>query len=259
MTRRQLAESYFMSGYSCAQAVVLAYEDVFNIDKEQLMLIASSFGGGLGRLREVCGAVSGMAMVAGALKGYSTPGDVSRKAEHYALIQRLAARFKDINGSIVCRDLLGAKLAAIDPVPDARTPEYYKSRPCAKLVGDAAQILQEELVSYDLHSMRLANEPFDMMNEGVKTVEIRLFDEKRQGVKEGDVIIFGCGDRRLKVKVVYICRADGFASLFEKRNILSGAGFRGMAAEQAAKSMYKFYSPDEERKYGAVAIGFEKL
>ncbi len=145
MTRREIAERFFVEGYNCAQAVVLAFEDIFQTDREELLKIASSFGGGLGRMREVCGAVSGMAMVAGAARGYSSSSDKEGKAAHYALIQRLAAKFKEKNGSVICRELLGAKLTATTPTPDERTPEYYKTRPCAKLVGDCAEILSEEL------------------------------------------------------------------------------------------------------------------
>ena len=144
MTRRERAEQNFLAGYNCTQALVLAFEDKLNIDRETLLKLSSSFGGGMGRLREVCGAVSGMFIVAGLLEGYASPDDLDGKREHYALIQRLAAKFKEKNGSYICRDLLGAKLAATTPAPDARTPEYYKSRPCAKLVGDCAEILCEE-------------------------------------------------------------------------------------------------------------------
>lgn len=143
MTRRQLAEKYFCEGYSCAQAVALAFEDKFAMDREELLKIASSFGGGLGRLREVCGAVSGMCMVAGVLHGYSSPKAREAKAEHYALIQQLAGKFKEKNGSIVCRELLGAKLAVTAPTPEERTAEYYKIRPCARFAGDCAEILSQ--------------------------------------------------------------------------------------------------------------------
>lgn len=144
MSRRERAELNFVEGYSCAQAVVLAFEDFFGgIDHDMLLKMCSSFGGGMGRLREVCGAVSGMFMVAGAIGGYYKPADLAGKAAHYAVIQRLAAMFKQKNGSIVCRDLLGAKLASTNPTPDARTPDYYKSRPCARLVGDCADVLCE--------------------------------------------------------------------------------------------------------------------
>lgn len=147
MGRREIAENHFVEGYNCAQAVVLAFNDVIGADSESLLKLSSSFGGGMGRMREVCGAVSGMFIVAGLLKGYSSPDDVDGKKEQYALVQKLAAKFKEKNGSIICRDLLGAKLAASTPTPYVRTPEYYTTRPCAKLVGDAAEILEEEFAS----------------------------------------------------------------------------------------------------------------
>lgn len=145
MTRRERAEQNFVAGYNCAQAVVLAFEDKFDVDRDALLKISSSFGGGMGRLREVCGAVSGMFIVAGLARGYVSPDDADGKREHYALIQKLAAKFKEKHGSIVCRELLGAKLASTSPTPDARTPEYYKTRPCARFVGDCAEIVAEEL------------------------------------------------------------------------------------------------------------------
>lgn len=147
MAKREIAENYFLQGYNCAQAVVLAFADEIcadDEDKEKLIKISSSFGGGFGRLREVCGAVSGMGIVAGALCGAGSDADIKQKSEHYALIQKLAGWFKEINGSIICRELLGAKVAATKPQPDERTPEYYRTRPCAKLVGDAASILCTE-------------------------------------------------------------------------------------------------------------------
>lgn len=145
LEKRRLAEQYFLDGYNCAQAVALAFEKELGIDKEVLIKISSSFGGGFGRQREICGAVSAMGIVAGLLKGCDFSASESEaKAKHYALVQKLSNQFKDINGSIICRDLLGAKLAATNPQPDARTPEYYKKRPCAKLVGDMAEILANE-------------------------------------------------------------------------------------------------------------------
>lgn len=142
MSKREEAERYFVEGYSCAQAVVLAFEEYFDVKRDVLLKIASSFGGGMGRLREVCGGVSGMIMAAGAIYAPSDPFDKQKKAEHYARVQKLAREFKEKNGSIVCRDLIGAKLATTSCVPDERTPEYYKTRPCARLVGDAAEILE---------------------------------------------------------------------------------------------------------------------
>lgn len=146
MTKRQIAEHNFLDGYNCTQAVVMAFADELGIDKDTLIKVSSSFGGGLGRLREVCGTVSAMGIIVGLVEGcdFSKEG-IEAKAKQYATVQRLAGEFKDINGSIVCRDLLGAKLAATNPTPDARTPEYYKKRPCAKLVGDMAEIVERYL------------------------------------------------------------------------------------------------------------------
>lgn len=107
--------------------------------------IASSFGGGLGRLREVCGCVSGMAIVAGELLGYSGPETGKPKADHYALIQELAEEFRKENGSIICRDLLSGITSDTAPVPEARTDDYYKKRPCKDLAVCAAEILERKL------------------------------------------------------------------------------------------------------------------
>lgn len=136
---RDLAMQNFKDGYNCCQAVALAFSAELNIDAQTLLRLASSFGGGMGRLREVCGAVSGMFMVAGLKCGYDYPSDdKTAKMQHYALIQNMADEFKQKNGSIVCRELL--KSNDTNPTPDTRTPDYYKKRPCVELVGDAAEI-----------------------------------------------------------------------------------------------------------------------
>ncbi len=141
--RKERAEELFLNGYNCTQSVVLAFEDVLPLDHETLTKVSSSFGGGMGRLREVCGTVSGMAMVAGFLYGYSTPGNVPEKSEHYARIQELAHRFEELNGSIVCRELLGLSCKHDSPQASKRTAEYYRKRPCKELAGQAAQIMAE--------------------------------------------------------------------------------------------------------------------
>ncbi len=138
-----IAEELFRQGYNCSQAVVAAFSEELGIDRETALRLSSSFGGGMGRLREVCGAVSGMFMVAGLRYGYSDPKDSAAKAEHYSRIQALAQRFKEENGSIVCRELLGLKSGPDSPVPEQRTQGYYKKRPCAELVKRAAAIIQE--------------------------------------------------------------------------------------------------------------------
>lgn len=141
--RREKAIQLFLEGYNCAQSVFLAFGDLYDLDQEMAAALSSSFGGGMGRLREVCGAVSGMFLAAGLLYGYTEPGDVEKKAEHYARIQELAAAYESANGSIVCRELLGLSVKRQDPVPEARTEEYYRKRPCKELIGCAAQILDE--------------------------------------------------------------------------------------------------------------------
>lgn len=136
------AMDLFKEGYNCAQAVFLAFKDKYNIDDKTALMLSSSFGGGMGRLREVCGAVSGMFMVAGVMFGYDDPKDQESKKEHYGRIQELAAEFEKINGSIVCRELLGLSRKKDEPVPEKRTDDYYKKRPCVQLVGIAATIME---------------------------------------------------------------------------------------------------------------------
>ena len=137
------AMDLFKQGYNCSQSVVLAFCDKIGLDEETALKMSSSFGGGIGRLREVCGAVTGMFMVAGMLYGYSDPKDNKTKTEHYKLIQMLANEFREENGFIICRELLGLGAGADKPVPELRTQEYYKKRPCAELVGCAAKIMEK--------------------------------------------------------------------------------------------------------------------
>lgn len=143
MSRREMAMANFLKGYNCSQSIVLAFEDMLPIDESMISKLASSFGGGMGRLREVCGSVSGMFMVAGLLYGYDGPETGQVKADHYARIQELARRFEEKHGTIVCREMLGLSVRHDVPVPEARTAEYYKKRPCAEIIGDAAEILEQ--------------------------------------------------------------------------------------------------------------------
>ena len=137
------AKELFKKCYNCSQSVFVAFCDETGLDIEEALKISSSFGGGMGRLREVCGAVSGMFMVVGMKYGYTDPTDKSKKSEHYKLIQSLAKRFENKNQSIICRDLLKLTSKLEAPIPEDRTEAYYKKRPCAELVEYAAQILDE--------------------------------------------------------------------------------------------------------------------
>lgn len=149
MTRKEIAMQSFLDGYNCSQCIMLAFEDIIkkyaDIDINQMLKISSPFGGGMGRLREVCGSVSGMFMVLGYIEGYDTAGDYEGKKRLYADIQELAKRYEKANGSIICRELLGLDVKHQEPIPEIRTAEYYKNRPCTEKIGSAAEILEEFL------------------------------------------------------------------------------------------------------------------
>lgn len=150
--RREKAMALFEEGYNCAQSVFLAFADLHGIDRQTAAALSSSFGGGMGRLREVCGAVSGMLLVLGVLYGYDDPRAREEKAEAYGRVQKLAAEFEEKNGSIVCRELLGIHVKKDSPMPQERTKEYYKKRPCKELVGDAAEILERYIKEYPVQA-----------------------------------------------------------------------------------------------------------
>lgn len=139
MTRAEQAAELFAGGYNCAQAVAVAFSDLTGFSKEQSAKMLAAFGGGFGRLREVCGAVSGMTFVYGCLYGYEAPNPEAQM-KVYETEQALAAQFKEKAGSIVCREIL--KNPPSNPVPSPRTEEYYASRPCVRMVYTAANILE---------------------------------------------------------------------------------------------------------------------
>ena len=145
--RAKQAGKYFASGYNCAQAVAVSFEKELGMEKETIAKLMSSFGGGMGRMREVCGAVSGALFVLGWLRGYTGSEGDEIKMKHYARIQEFAKRFKEIHGSIICRELLkGVPLLQENtPMPEKRTEEYYKTRPCAIIVEDAVMVLEQIL------------------------------------------------------------------------------------------------------------------
>ena len=139
------ARALFLEGYNCSQAVFCAFEDLTGLDRETSARLSSSFGGGMGRLREVCGTVSGALLVLGMLCGYSEPRDPKAKIDHYHLVQEFARRFKEINGTIICRELLSGVKTKPGNEPEERTKEYYATRPCLRHVGEAAAIVDELL------------------------------------------------------------------------------------------------------------------
>ena len=142
------AVELFKSGYNCSQSVVAAFADLYGFTEEQAFKMAASFGGGIGRMRQTCGAACGMFMLAGLDTGAVEGSDRAGKSHNYAVVQELAAKFKEINGSMICAELLGLKKSANlgkDPQAEARTPQYYKKRPCEKMVETAATLFAEYL------------------------------------------------------------------------------------------------------------------
>ena len=145
MTRKEQAIEYFKQGYNCTQAVVLTFKDVLTIDAEELCKIASPFGGGISRMRETCGAVTGMVLVLGNLVGYSTPETGEKKHELYKKTQEILKIFENRYGSLTCGKLLNLTQKHDDPKPSTRTQSFYLNRPCTELIGGAAEILEDSL------------------------------------------------------------------------------------------------------------------
>lgn len=146
INRADRAEELFRQGYNCSQSVYAAFADAIGITVEEAAAAASPFGAGFGKLREVCGAVSGMTMLAGQLKGYSEPTDAEGKKALYHLIQDMCAEFEKREGTIICRELLGIKKGEDLAEPAVRTEEYYQSRPCIGACRAAAEIAEEYLL-----------------------------------------------------------------------------------------------------------------
>ena len=144
--RAERARQLFHEGYNCSQAVLLAYAGDLGMDENIAKAVASSFGGGMGRMREVCGTCTAMFAIAGMVKPNSVPGDIKSKTENYQLVQELAEEFKKETGSIICRDMLKLNNNTHEgPIPEPRTGEYYKKRPCSGLVYLAAEIVGNKL------------------------------------------------------------------------------------------------------------------
>lgn len=137
----------FKQGYNCSQAVFCAFCDEFNMDEETALRVSAGLGGGVGRMREVCGTVTGAALVIGMLYGATDGKDTQKKKETYEKVQEIAEEFKKENPSIICRELLGLTKEAQakeTAAPEARTEHYYKKRPCSELVENMAKILDEK-------------------------------------------------------------------------------------------------------------------
>ncbi len=145
--RAEYALTLFKSGYNCAQSTFAAYADLLGMDTETALKMSSAMGGGIGRMREVCGAVSAMAMLAGLKEGNADPENEEAKEHIYALVRRMSALFKEQQGTIICRELLGIEGMEESAKPSVRTPEFYASRPCGRIIACAAEIIEDVLFS----------------------------------------------------------------------------------------------------------------
>ena len=145
MNHPEEAKLLFYAGYNCSQAIFCAFRDVTGLDLDTAARMSSPLGGGVGRLREVCGAFSGAILVLGAVEGYSDPSAQEEKRQLYARVQEYARRFRERNGSIICRELLKDVKTSEGGAPERRTPEFYTSRPCLRIIEEAASILEEML------------------------------------------------------------------------------------------------------------------
>lgn len=144
-SRTEQAVEAFLGGCNCAQAVFSTYADLFGMDRKTAMNLTNSMGGGISRLREVCGTVSAMALLIGLAEGEVDPGDLKEREKVYQRTRDLLAEFEKENGSLICRELLGVLGRDRSARPSERTPEYYKKRPCARFVASAARIIEENL------------------------------------------------------------------------------------------------------------------
>ena len=147
MTKQEQAQEFFKKGYNCSQSVFATFCQDFGIDLETGLKLSSSFGGGMGGLRQVCGAVTAMFMIAGLKYGYINSNDINLKNKHYKLIQNLAKEFTDKFGSIICKELLlsNANIKKDVSMPEQRTPQYYKVRPCERFVVYATELTEKTL------------------------------------------------------------------------------------------------------------------
>ena len=144
--RIEKAVALFKEGFNCSQSVVAAFADMYGFTQEQALKMSASFGGGIGRMRETCGAACGLFMLASFETGATEGADQEGKAANYALVQELAAIFEERNGALKCADLLGlSKKEPVVSTPEARTNQYYAKRPCVKMVEEAARIWCEYL------------------------------------------------------------------------------------------------------------------
>lgn len=148
-SRVEDAVAMFESGYACAQSVFVTYADLFGLDRETALKLSGPLSAGVGRMREVCGTVSAMAMLAGLKKGFTDPKQEAEKTQTYETVRHMSDAFRQEHHTIVCRELLGLPPGCEreeSAAPAPRTPEYYASRPCSRIVRTAALLVESMLL-----------------------------------------------------------------------------------------------------------------
>lgn len=147
--RAEKAHGYFMEGFTCAQSLFTAFADIFGFDKETALKVSAGLGGGIGRMRETCGVVTSASMILGLMYGATEGEDSKSKAYTYEKVREFADRFKALEGTIVCRELLGLDENIKEGhIPEERTAEYYAKRPCPRITREAAEILEDMINEY---------------------------------------------------------------------------------------------------------------
>lgn len=240
MDHEEKAKELFKEGYNCAQSVFGAFQNEMNIDMQTALKLSSSFGGGMGRLREVCGAVSGMFMVAGMLYGYDDPKNQRVKAKHYARIQELANEFKEHNKSIVCRDLLGLDRKTDSPIPEERTKEYYDKRPCIELVGQAAKIIENYIKENEKMKIAVTYKEGQIFQHFGHAEQFKVYEVKEAKIVSSEVIpTMGSGHGALAV----------FLSELEVDTLICGGigGGAKSALQEAGITLYGGVNGDADK------------
>lgn len=147
--RADRAYSLFMEGFTCSQAVFASFSDIFGIDEKTALRTAAGLGGGVGRMREVCGVVTSASLIIGLMYGATDGEDSASKAHTYEKVRGFAEKMREKEGTVICRELLGLEKAEDSFVPGERTKEYYESRPCPRLTREAAEILEEMIEEWE--------------------------------------------------------------------------------------------------------------
>lgn len=243
--REEAAKQLFMEGYNCSQSVFAAFCDLYGIDQEMALKLSASFGGGLGRMREICGAVSGMSMIAGLETGSARKMDAEGKKYNYEIVQGLAGEFQKRNGSIICRELLGLdNSSSKDTTPQKRTDAYYKARPCVQLVMDAVEILESELLKVSIAPVTTMEEI-----ERVAELAIKIWHEHYDTIIGIDQVDYMIEKFQSKEAMMEQIQSKGY----QYYQLVCPGGLSGyFAIQPEGKSIYlsKFYIDKKYRGRG---------